>query len=313
MITICTFIVGCGVLSSCAPAIKDDGKIRIVATIFPEYDWTINILGEKKDNAEITLLLDSGVDLHNFQPTVSDVATISSCDLFIYVGGESDEWVDDALKTAVNKNMTVISLLDVLGDKVKEEEVVEGMEGAEGEGLEYDEHVWLSLKNARVFTSAIASALGKIDPDNAAYYAQNAESYNAKLVELDERYGSSINASAKKTVLFGDRFPFRYLADDYGLTYYAAFSGCSAETEAGFETIAFLAQKLDELGLSTILKIESSKNNIAQAIKNNTADKNQKILTMDSLQSLTLRDYNSGKRYLTVMESNLNVLVEALA
>lgn len=325
LVAICALIVGCGVFSACTSVFKDDGKIKIVATIFPEYDWVESVLGDKKDNAEVTLLLDSGVDLHNFQPTVADVATISTCDLFIYVGGESDEWVGDALKTAVNKNMTVINLLEVLGDKAKEEELVEGMEGEheheheegeeeeEEEEVEYDEHVWLSLKNARVFTSAIASALGKIDPDNATYYAQNAEHYNTKLAELDGRYESAVNAAARKTVLFGDRFPFRYLADDYGLTYFAAFTGCSAETEASFATITFLAGKIDELGLNTILKIESSKDSIAQAIKTNTASKDQKILTMDSLQSSTLRDYNAGKRYLTVMENNLTVLTEALA
>ena len=323
LVALCALIVGCGVFSACTSVFKDDEKIKIVATIFPEYDWVQNVLGEKSSDAEVTLLLDSGADLHNFQPTVADIATISSCDLFIYVGGESDKWVADALKSAVNKNMIVISLLDVLGDKAKEEELVEGMEGEEEEEeedadeeeeeIEYDEHVWLSLKNAVFFTDKIADALGKIDENNASVYAQNAADYKAKLTDLDARYKTAVDAAAKKTVLFGDRFPFRYLVDDYDLNYYAAFVGCSAETEAGFETIIFLASKVNELGLTSILKIESSDGRIAQTIKENTNDKNQKILMMDSLQSSTLKEYNAGKTYLKVMENNLEVLTEALA
>ncbi len=322
LVALCALIVGCGVFSACTSVFKDDDKIKIVATIFPEYDWVQNVLGEKSSDAEVTLLLDSGADLHNFQPTVADIATISSCDLFIYVGGESDDWVNDALKSAVNKNMVVISLLDVLGDKAKEEELVEGMEGEEEEEedadeeeeeIEYDEHVWLSLKNAVFFTDKIADALGKIDENNASVYAQNAADYKAKLTDLDARYKTAVDAAAKKTVLFGDRFPFRYLVDDYDLNYYAAFVGCSAETEASFETIIFLASKVNELGLTSILKIESSDGRIAQTIKENTNDKNQKILMMDSLQSSTLKEYNAGKTYLKAMENNLEVLTEALA
>lgn len=314
-----------------------DGKrLQIVTTIFPEYDWVKQILGDRASNAEITMLLDNGVDLHSYQPTAEDIMKISNCDLFIYVGGESDEWVEGALQEAVNKDMKVINLLEVLGDGVKEEELVEGMEAGEHEhehehedeeheheegeeheheheeGPEYDEHVWLSLKNAKVLCNAITDAMVEIDPDNADDYRTNMAAYSEKLVALDTEYQSVTSAATQKTLLFGDRFPFRYLVDDYGLSYYAAFVGCSAETEASFETITFLAGKVDELGLSNVLTIEKSDQKIAQTIVQNTQDKNQKILALDSMQSTTSEDVSGGATYLSIMESNLDILREAL-
>jgi ABC-type metal ion transport system, periplasmic component/surface adhesin len=294
-----------------------------VTTIFPIYDWVMNVLGEQAANAEVTMLLDNGVDLHSYQPTADDIVRISTCDLFIFVGGESDEWVEDALQEATNKNMVVINLMDVLGDAVKEEEVVEGMEHDhdeehdheeehEEEEVEYDEHVWLSLKNAAVLCRVIADALGQIDNENAALYTANADAYIAKLNALDAQYQESIDAAAYHTILFGDRFPFRYLADDYGLDYYAAFVGCSAETEASFETVVFLANKLDELGLPAVLQIETADGKIARTIVANTQAKDQQILTMDSMQSTTAKDVAAGASYLAIMEKNLDVLKAAL-
>ena len=319
-----------GVLAGCGKQNdnnKNDetDKLSIVTTIFPEYDWVKEILGDKADNAEITMLLDNGVDLHSYQPTADDIVKISDCDLFIYVGGESDGWVDDALKNATNKNMKVINLLDVLGDSVKTEEVVEGMQETEHdhdhedadeheheEEVEYDEHVWLSLRNAETLCDAISDALQQIDPDNKDTYVANAAAYKDKLAALDGEYRKAVDAASNKTVLFGDRFPFRYLVDDYGLSYYAAFVGCSAETEASFETISFLARKVDELGLPCVLTIEGAQHKIAETIVQNTIEKNQKILTMDSMQSTTSKDVANGVTYLSIMEQNLSVLKEAL-
>ena len=470
-------------------------KLSIVTTIFPEYDWVREILDDKADNAEGTMLLNNGVDLHSYQPTADDIVKISDCDLFVYVGGESDGWVDDALKNATNKNMKVINLLEMLGDSVKTEETVEGMqkeghdhghshdeqlteddikdrtlsdfagawkslhpfllngdldkfcqhraeededtsttkdtylekyktswqcdaekisingntitftygdgktvsaeytyagyqpkrndegtirsvryqfettsadapkyvqfndhghEPGEAEhfhiyfgnagfdalmsaktnpffvkdalsiedildelmghdhGEEKDEHVWLSLKNAKTLVAAIADALQELDPDNKSTYAANAAAYIEKLSALDGAYQSAVDGAARKTVLFGDRFPFRYLVDDYGLHYYAAFAGCSAESEASFETVSFLAKKVDELGLPCVLTIEGAQHRIAETIVQNTAGKNQKVLTMDSMQSTTSKDVANGATYLSVMEKNLSVLKEAL-
>ena len=307
-----------GLLAGCGGGVpeKNGDKLSIVATIFPEYDWVMQVLGEEAERAEVRLLTDGGVDMHSFQPTVDDIVTISGCDLFIYVGGESDAWVADALKDAVNKDMEVISLMDVLGSAVVEEELVEGMEcdedGEEEEEPEYDEHVWLSLHNAAVICREIAARLEKLDAEKAAAYAANAEAYTAKLNELDKQYAEAAEAASGDAVLFGDRFPFRYLTDDYGLTYYAAFVGCSAETEASFETVVFLADKVDELGLPAVLTIETSDGRLAQTIVDNTKTKSAKILTMDSLQSATTAEIAAGKTYLSAMEKNLEVLKEAL-
>ena len=291
-----------------------DEKIRIVTTIFPEYDWVREILGDKADSAEITMLLDNGVDLHSYQPTADDIIKLSDCDLFVYVGGESDGWVEGALKSAANKDRKVIHLLEVLGDSAKEEETVEGMQEEEEdhEEKEYDEHVWLSLKNAKTLVGAISAALQELDPDNKDTYAANADAYGQKLSALDAEYQKAVSAGTYRTLLFGDRFPFRYLVDDYGLSYYAAFAGCSAESEASFETVSFLARKVDEGKLPCVLTIEGKNHKIAETIVQNTAGKNQKILTMDSMQSTTSQDVANGTTYLSLMAKNLDVLKEAL-
>ena len=321
-------------------------KFSVVCTIFPEYDWIRQLVGDKKDNYEITYLLDKGVDLHSYQPTAEDIAKIANCDLFVYVGGESDGWVDDALKESKNDKMQVVNLLETLGTSVKAEEVVEGMQDDEHdhdhdhddkdhdhdhddkdhdhdhedadhdhdheEETEYDEHVWLSLRNATTLVNALAEKLQTIDPDNKDYYATTAADYTAKLGDLDSRYLAAIKKAKIKTVLFGDRFPFRYLVDDYGLKYYAAFVGCSAETEASFETVAFLAGKTDELKLKNLMVIENSDQKIAKKIIDTTKDKNQNIVVLNSMQSVTEEDIANGATYISIMESNLKALASAL-
>ena len=314
-------------------------KFSVVCTIFPEYDWIRQLVGDKKDNYEITYLLDKGVDLHSYQPTAEDIAKIANCDLFVYVGGESDGWVNDALKESKNDKMQVVNLLETLGKNVKPEEVVEGMQEEDEhdhdhddkdhddkdhdhedadhdhdheEETEYDEHVWLSLRNATVLVNTLAEKLQTIDPENKDYYAGTAADYTAKLGDLDSRYLATIKKAKVKTVLFGDRFPFRYLVDDYGLKYYAAFVGCSAETEASFETVAFLAKKTDDLKLKSVLVIENSDQKIAKKIVETTKDKNQNIVVLNSMQSVTNDDIANGATYLSIMESNLKALASAL-
>ena len=490
-----SLFTGCGKKNNAETGESDSNKLSVVTTIFPEYDWVREILGGKAESTDLTMLLDNGVDLHSYQPTADDIVKISDCDLFIYVGGESDEWVKNVLKNAVNKKMKVINLLEMLGDSVKMEEIVEGMQedghdhghshdeqltendiedrtlsdfagawkslhpfllngdldrfcehraeededssttkdtywekykaswqcdaekisingdtitftyadgktvsaeyiyagyqpkrndegkirsvryqfettsadapkyvqfndhghepgeaehfhiyfGNDGfdalmsgktnpffvkdalsvedildelmghdHGEEKDEHVWLSLKNAKTLVGAIADALQELDPDNKDTYAANASAYIEELSALDGAYQSAVDGAARKTVLFGDRFPFRYLVDDYGLSYYAAFAGCSAESEASFETVSFLAKKVDELKLPCVLTIEGKNHKLAETIVQSTAGKNQKVLTMDSMQSMTSKDAANGATYLSVMEQNLSVLKEAL-
>ena len=309
---------GCGTAAQPADSSPETDSISIVATVFPAYDWTENILGDNPAGAEVTLLAGNGTDLHSYQPTAEDIMKISTCDLFIYVGGESDKWVDDALKNAVNEDMTVISMMEVLADALKEEELIEGMQDA-GEDSdeaadepEYDEHVWLSLRNAAACVKSLSQAVQEIDKPNAAIYKANAEAYISQLEELNERYEQAVDAGSRKVILFGDRFPFRYMAEDYGLDYYAAFAGCSAETEASFETITFLSRKVDALKLPVVLTIEGGDQRIAETIVKNTRTHNQQILTMDSLQTTTAADIEGGATYLKSMENNLIVLKEAL-
>lgn len=292
---------------------KKSDKLKVVTTIFPEYDWAREIIGDKASNVELTLLLGNGVDLHSYQPSIQDIVKISTADIFIYVGGESDGWVKDALKNATNKNMKVINLMETLGDKLKAEEVKEGMQAEEEEDeVEYDEHVWLSLRFAKILTTEIANALCEKDAANAAAYKANLSAFAAKLDALDAKYAAAVKAGSKNTILFGDRFPFRYFVEDYGLDYFAAFAGCSAETEASFETVIFLSKKVDELGLNSVLKIESSDGKIARTIIQNTKSKNAKVLTMDAIQSTTLKQAKAGATYLSIMEGNLKVIEEAL-
>lgn len=334
--------IGC----AASAATAEGDKISVVTTIFPIYDWTREVLGESAD-AQLTLLLDNGVDLHSFQPTAADIMKIATCDVFIYVGGESDEWVEDALEEAVNPNMIVVNLVEAMGEEIKVEEIVEGMEheyddhddhdeddhdeDAHDEDddhdedhdhedkddhhdheAEADEHVWLSLRNAQKLVNAITGALGEADPANAGRYQANAAAYCEQLAALDAEYAQAVSEASLHTILFGDRFPFRYLVDDYGLEYYAAFSGCSAETEASFQTIIFLAQKVDELRLPAVLTIEGANHKIAQTVIDTTASKDQAQLCMNSMQGCTLNDVQSGVTYLSVMRDNLEVLRQTL-
>ena len=289
------------------------GKLSVVCTIFPEYDWVKQVMGDHADEANVTYLLSSGTDLHNYQPTASDIMSISSCDIFIHVGGESDKWVEDALDEAVNKDMQVIDLMELLGDSAKEEEIKEGMEAEEeeedgGDEVEYDEHVWLSLKNAKVVCSAISEALSKADPDNAEDYSSSLDDYTKKLDDMDESFRAVTENAENKTLIFGDRFPFRYLFDDYGLDYYAAFVGCSAESEASFSTISFLSDKLNELECDTIFTIENSDKSIAEAVIRNSDRKDCTVAELNSIQSVSMNDVNSGVTYLSLMQQNCDVL-----
>ena len=356
-------VSGCGG-SEKGAAKKADGvgtgvpKLKIVTTIFPEYSWTKEILGSADKDVEVTLLVRKGVDMHSYQPSAEDILKIANSDLFIYVGGESDKWVEKALKEGGNPKRRVINMMKLMGSRAKVEEEVEGMEKHDHhehdkdghahhdkdkhdhdkdkhehdkdkhehdkgkhdhdkdkhhhDEAEYDEHVWLSLKNADIACKAIAEEMTALDSKHAETYRVNYEAYSQKLKALDAQYKDAVEKAPVKVVLFGDRFPFRYLADDYGLKYYAAFKGCSAETEASFETVAFLAKKTDELKLTAVLTIEGRQHKLAQTIVVNTQAKNQKVLTLNSMQAMPEDEIKKGGTYLSVMEDNLKVLRTAL-
>lgn len=302
---------------------EETKKLNIVTTIFPAYDWVKQIVGDNK-NVEISFLIDKGVDLHSYQASAADIAKITDSDLFVYVGGESDGWAEDIIKE--NPNLKYINMVDSIGEAALAEELVEGMqdeeehdhegkehaneEGEHEEGEEeIDEHVWLSIKNAETIVSAIEAKLAEIDPDNKAEYEKNANDYLAKLDELDKEYKDTLSSIQNKTIIVGDRFPFRYLVNEYGIKYYAAFTGCDAGSEASFETVKFLANKMDELNMSDIFIIDGSKGDLAKTIVENTKDKNAKVLVLDSMQSTKSSD---NANYLDIMKKNLEVLKEVL-
>lgn len=334
---LCTLVLCISMLSGCGDLSQNfinSDKIKIVCTIFPQYDWIRQVIGEQSDNFEIKLLTESGVDMHSYQPSVADIAAVASCDVLIYTGGESDKWIDDALKETVNEDMTVINIMEVLDGYVKEEEIIEGMQSSnhshrhsydeheeysenyakdhDHEEVEYDEHVWLSVKNAKVIVEALEVALEEKDASNASVYHQNGQKYIISLDELDEQYQKMVDTAKHNTVLFADRFPFRYLIDDYDLNYYAAFAGCSSETGASFETVVYLSGKVDELGLNSVLVIENSGEQVANTVIGNTQNKNVRILVLDSMQSVTSKEIKEGCTYIGIMQNNLEILSMAL-
>ena len=309
-----TGVLAAFMLAGCAPKQQQSTtKLKIVATTFPQYDWIREIIGKDNTNVDLQLLMKNGGDLHSYQPTAGDIANIADANLFVYVGGESDEWVDDALEEKTNKDMKVVNMMQTLGDDIDEEE--EGLEKEsedhDHEEIEYDEHVWLSLKRAQKIVKAIADELVELDPTNAKKYQANAEAYIAKLSSLDKSYESTVNTVKDKTWIFADRMPFHYLAKDYGITTYAAFNGCSTETNASFDTIVTLAKYVDEFGINHIMTIEGSDHKLAKAVIENTTEKNQEILTLNSLQSVSQSDIDKGLTYYGAMEENLKVLAQS--
>jgi zinc transport system substrate-binding protein len=315
----------CGMDSNAKSSVNK--KASVVATIYPQYDWLKNILGEYADKVDLKLLIKNGTDLHSYKPSAQDIASIANADLVVYVGGESDEWIEKALEATPKAGRMQVNLMQVLGDRVKEEEVVEGMQAEEeaeehegehhhhehAEAPENDEHIWLSLKNAQILVKNLAESVSKIDTANAPVYRANAIIYASKLHDLDWAYDSTVSNASQKTILFGDRFPFRYMVDDYGIKYYAAFVGCSAESEASFETVAFLAGMMDSLSLPVIFTIDGSRSNVALAVRN--ASKNSKsvpVLQLNSMQSVTDEQIRSGVDYMSIMKSNLETLKKGL-
>lgn len=319
---------------------KDD-EISVVTNIYPSYDWVKEIA--KDTNVTVKNLTDKGINLHNFEPSAEDITSIKNANLFVYVGGESDEWAPDAIKES--PNVTAINMMEILKDNIKPEEVVEGMEDEDHDHdhdedehdededehddeddhdedehdehhhhhhhdeVEMDEHVWLSLKNAKLVCNTICENLKKLSPKYADKFDENLKAYVEKLDALDKKYSEELSNQKFDTVLFGDRFPFRYLVDDYNLKYYAAFVGCSQESEASFETIVFLANKVDELGLNSIFTLSDSDHKIAETIKENTKTKTQEIRVLNSLESVSSSDNTS---YLEIMEENLDTLKAGL-
>ncbi len=331
-------------LVSMAKSESDSGKFDIVVTTFPAYDWAKNVIGEHSDLFNLDLLSDTGIDIHSFQPSIADMVTLTTSDLLIYIGGDSEYWVNETLNKEDSSVTTLpLNLMEELRaispnlilavedsahehdtdehnhdvhehehDHDEECEDVHCDHHHHEEGFVHeDEHIWLSLKNAQLAVTAIAEYISKLDPERENDYFTNARNYNKKLETLSNDYKATVDSAKVKTLVFGDRFPFLYMSKDYGFDYYAAYVGCSSETEASFETIVFLAKKVDELALKNIIAIEGSNAEIASTIIENTKTENQTVLRVHSAQSMTKDEIAGGITYLSIMEDNLEVLKKA--
>jgi len=303
-------LTACGEVT--APA--DDGKLTIVTTIFPEYDWLRNLTAGS-EHIDLKLLIDKGVDLHSYQPSVKDIVTISTCDVFIYTGGASDSWVKDALDTAANENMVIIDLMELLEQHrelcADDHDHDQGHEEHDHDHTA-DEHIWLSLVNAEHICHELAHLLEQLDSDNADLYEANFAAYSGEIAVLDEKYREMADSAKHDDIIFADRYPFTYLMEDYGIHAHAAYEGCSAETEVSFETFARLTEELDELGLGGVAVIDDSDHRIANTVIAGSDDPNRGIVTLQSMQAVGAMDIRNGVTYLDIMEQNLAALQQVL-
>lgn len=310
---------------------QDSGKLKIVTTLYAPYDFAVNIAGSE---ADVTMLLAPGEESHSYDPTPQDIINIGKCDLFIYNGGENEAWVDDVLES-VGDNVKILRMMDVV-DKMYTEELVSGMQpegdGDDGEdnagdtgsgngsdiddGIgvindseEYDEHVWASLDNAIAIVRAVTDEMVSIDPDNEETYKAGMDRYTAELSRVRDNIAQVVSESERKRIVFGDRFPMRYFTEEFGLEYYAAFPGCSADTEADAATIKFLIDKVREESIPVVIKNEMSSQAVADSIAEETGTE---VRTMYACHNISKEDFDSGVGYVGLMERNLAVLKEAL-
>ena len=287
---------------------KSGEEVDVLATNFIGYDLARAVVGDT--GVKVSMLLKPGAEMHDFEPTPEDIIKIREADLFIYVGGESDEWVEELLDNNEIPEEKVLRLMDLVD--VKEEELVEGMEeeheDVDGE-VEYDEHVWTSPVNAMKMVDGVREKMATIYPEKAEAFARNAEEYNARLMDIDRKIREVVAEGARKELIFGDRFPFRYFVDEYGLDYYAAFPGCSEQTEASSQTIAYLIDKAKTEGVKVILKIELTSDKLAQTIADEAG---AKVMTLNAAHNISQEDFERGVTYAEIMEGNLEALREAL-
>ena len=319
LLALCALLV---CLASCGgqdkPSVNDKKKPEIICTAFAPYDWVRTVLGERSENYTVRMLSGNGADMHSYQPTAEDMKSIGDAAMFIYIGGESEKWVADVQKNVGTEKTVFVNLTEALGSAVLEEETA--LEGSadehehEHDGAddnEYDEHIWLSVKNAEKLTVYIAAELAKLDPDGKSVYDANAKEYLLKLAALDAEYKKAVQNASRGTVIFADRFPFLYLMKDYGINYCAAFAGCSAESEASFKTISALSRAADEAKTDTIIITETSDGAVADAVISGMTNKGCKKAVMNSMQSVKTAEAAS-ETYIEIMTNNLASLKQAL-
>lgn len=284
---------------------KIDNKLNIVATIFPQYDFTRAIVGDK---ANLSMLVSPGSSVHSFEPSPADIIKVKNADVFIYIGGESDAWIDNILKSIDISKKKIIRLMDYVN--TVEEQTVEGMEHekeSESEGHdkkeehEYDEHIWTSPKNAIKLIGAISDCLCEKDKTNAEFYRQNAQNYIDGIKKVDKDIASIIKNAPNKIIVVADKFPFRYFVDEYGLKYSAAFGGCSDQADASAATIAYMVDTVKKNKIPYVYYVELSNQNVAKSICEQT---DSKMLLLHSCHNVSREDFDSGVTYLSLMKQN---------
>ena len=289
-------------------AVSGEAELRIVCTSFPCYDFARAVAG---DAAELTLLIKPGAEVHSFEPTPLDVRTIAECDLFICIGGESDAWADDILSAFGDAAPPTLRLIDCV--EAIEEEEVEGMtvhtEAVDDEVIEYDEHIWTSPVNAIRMVEAVRDALVELRPEDAQVFHENAGEYAAEISRIDAELRALVESAARRELIFGDRFPFLYLAREYGLEYWAAFPSCTTESEPSAKTLAFLIEKVRDDGVPAVYQIELSSGRTARTVAEETG---AQVLTLQSAQNVSEADFSAGATYVSLMRENLEALRKGL-
>lgn len=296
------------ILSVCLISVSckknDDTRLKLIGSNFPCYDF-LRAVSKDVEGVDVSMLLPPGVDMHSFEVTPSDIIDIDKSSLFVYIGGESEEYITDILSDLKKDEKNILKLFDYVTKE--KERLKEGMEGEEEE--EYDEHIWTSLSNAIKMVEMVKEKLISIDEKNKEKYIENANKYIEEIIFLDQNIKDVLNTSSRKTLIFADRFPLQYFAHEYNLDYYAAFKGCSESTEASSKTISFLIDKIKENNVNVIFKLELSSGNIASTISKAT---DSKILTFNSMHNISKEDFDSEKTYITIMKENISNLKEAL-
>ena len=288
-------------------------KISIVCTAFAQYDFVMNIIGENRENFEVTYLLESGTDMHSYSNTISveDKVKILSCDLFICIGGSSEKWIDELLSDEKSKEIKTLKLIDCVGELVCPSEN-EHIDHDHSHSHECDEHIWLSPKRAIMMCDAICREICAIDSENAEVYTENSTKYRENLEKLDNDFESVISSAKNSHLIFADRFPFVYLTSDYNISYSAAFGGCSSETNATFETVARLVKDIKDKNIKNLIILENGKTSIADTLISESGRNDITVLGVMSMQNVSKKDIEGGMTYLSAMQKNLEMIGKAM-
>ncbi|MEE1282013.1 MAG: metal ABC transporter substrate-binding protein [Acutalibacteraceae bacterium] len=284
----------------------DNGKINIVSTIFPQYDFAREIVG---DRANLKMLIQPGGESHTYEPTPQDIISIQEADVFLYIGGKNDAWVDDILKSIDTTEIQIVKLIDCVELTCVGETEEHNHSHSDEHSNEFDEHIWTSPMNAKKMVEAISKAICNADPENSDYYNDNTAEYCVKLVDLDTKIRNVVSNAKRTELIFGDRFPLIYFTKEYGLIYHSAFPGCSSETEPSASTIALLSDKVEQKDIPVILKIELSNSTVADTIASETSTE---VLTFYSCHNLSKTQFDNGENYISMMTENLETLKVAL-